>query len=387
MENGLHLRKVAFVANTSWSIYNFRLGIIRKLKSLGIKVVVVAPKDQFSAKLVSEGVDFENLYLDCYGTNPLTDLRTFLSLIKIYKQNKFDFIFHYTIKPNIYGSLAARLCGIPCFSVITGLGKLFMYNNWVLKKFISLIYKIGVRKCQEVWFLNQDDLQTFLELKIVQVSSTFVLHSEGINTRKFYPTNFDLPSGPLKFLYVGRILWQKGIGEYVEAAKKLKEYHKDSIKFGILGFIDPENPDTVPANFISKWQKQGIINYLGETIDVRKYMDEADCIVLPSYREGMSRVLLEAGALGKPIITTDQVGCRDIVKHGVNGLLCQPKDAEDLKRKIEDFIYLPIEEKFRMGRAGRKKVLMEFDEQIIIKKYLEKLGITHQVMENYDTFS
>ena len=371
-------QKVAFVANTSWSIYNFRLGIIKQLQDYGIKVLVIAPKDQFTAKLVAEGVDFEHFYLDNHGTNPLNDIQSFLALVSIYKKHHLEFIFHYTIKPNIYGSLAASWCRIPCISVTTGLGKLTSFSGKLLQWFILKLYKVGLKGCKEVWFLNESDRQFFLEKKLIPKRKAIILNSEGVNTSKFCPINFDLKSGPIIFLLAGRMLWEKGVGEYIAAARIIRQKYPN-IQFHLLGFIDTTDPNGIQPKQVANWQKEGVVNYLGETTDVRPYIDEADCVVLPTfYKEGISRILLEAAAMGKPIIASDQVGCREVIEDGISGFLCPPKDTSALVQRMERIILMEENERYRMGWKGREKVIKEFDESLIIDTYLSKLNLINK---------
>ncbi len=363
--------KIAIVSNTSWSIYNFRLGLIRTLKELGHDVFLISPKDNFSAKLIAEGFSYQNIYMDNYGTSPFNDLKTLRQFIKIYKTHAFDLIFHYTIKPNIYGSLAAYRCNIPSVAITTGLGHLLSYKNVLVQFIVLQSYKMASRLSQQVWFLNEDDQHVFVEKGIVKKEKTYLLQSEGVNTDRFKPKRPFECSPVVKFLFAGRIIWDKGVGEYVNAAKIIKTKYPN-VEFQLLGFINPNNPNSVPIIDIEKWQKEGILNYLGETTDIRKYIDEACCVVLPSYyREGISRVLLEAASMGKPIITTDNVGCRDVVDHKVNGYLCQKKNTEDLALQMEQFMQLTCDERKAMGNNGRQKVLNEFDEKLIIQNYLD----------------
>jgi len=368
-------KRIAFVSNTSWSVYNFRLGLIKHLKNLGHDVSIIAPQDNFSAKLVSEGFTFHHIYTNNYSTNPFHDLKTLLQLRKIYKKNNFDFIFHYTIKPNIYGTLAARWCNIPSVAITTGLGRLFTYNNIIVKKFSKILYQIAARYSKQVWFLNERDLNIFITKGITSKEKTFLLPSEGIDLQKFQPdTNRSIEQKQLTFLFAGRIIWDKGVKEYITAAKIIKEKYPN-INFQMLGFVDPSNPNSVPYKYIQEWQRKNVITYLGETEDVRPFLNETSCLIFPSfYNEGISRILLEAAAMAKPIITTDNVGCRDVVKDNYNGFICQPKDIDDLVNKIERFIKLPSEEKIQMGKNGRKVVLKNFDESIIIQKYIDYLN-------------
>ncbi len=366
--------RIGFVSNTSWSIYNFRFGIIKRLKALGCEVVVIAPRDNFSAKIIAAGITYEALYLDNYGTNPINDGKTLLQLIRIYRRNRLDFVFHYTIKPNIYGSLAAKYTQIPSIAVTTGLGRLLSFKNRLVGLLSFSLYKLALRFSREVWFLNRDDAAIFVRRKIIPSGKAFLLNSEGVNCRSFSPTNFDLKgNGRFHFLYAGRILRDKGIMEFAAVAALLKERYPN-IHFSILGFIDGNHPNAVSPFQIVRWQREGRLTYLGEATDVRPYIDQADCLVFPSYyREGVSRILLEAAAMAKPIITTDHVGCREVVEHGTNGLLCRPRDVESLCKAIEQFLLMADDDRFKLGWNGRKKVLKEFDEELVIEIYLEKL--------------
>ncbi len=371
-----HSKKIALVSNTSWSVYNFRLGLIKRLQKLGHDVTIIAPRDNFTAKLVSEGFSFHHIYTNNYSTNPLNDLRTINHLRKIYKKNNFDFIFHYTIKPNIYGTLAARWCNIPSVAITTGLGRLFSYNNKIVKSLSKRLYQVAARYSKQVWFLNESDLNTFIDKGITHKENTFLLPSEGINLQKFQPNRISQTekTKTLTFLFAGRIIWDKGVKEYVEAAKTIKEKYPD-INFQILGFVDPSNPNSVPYEYIQEWQRKKVITYLGETEDVRPFLEKSSCLIFPSfYNEGISRILLETAAMARPIITTDNVGCRDVVKDGYNGFICVPKDVTSLVQKIEQFIELTSSKKKLMGLNGRKVVVQNFDEEIIIQKYIDFLN-------------
>lgn len=365
--------RIAFVSNTSWSIYNFRLGLIRRLKELGYEVLIIAPKDTLSAKLVAEGFSFQSLYLDNYGSNPLNELRTLRQLIRIYRKYDIQFIFHYTIKPNIYGSIAAKYCGIPSIAITTGLGHLFSFASPVKRKLAGLLYRFALRYSKEVWFLNKEDRETFIESSIVEEEKTFLLPGEGIDINRFKAVSSSSNSTAINFLFAGRIIWDKGLKELAVAAEAIREINPKA-NFQLLGFIDPSNPYAVPFEQIEEWQRQGLFKYLGETADVRPFIDNCSCLIFPSYREGISRVLLEAAAMSKPIITTDNVGCREVVENGVNGFLCKSRDSEDLINKIKTFLLLTEEERQQMGRNGRKKIIREFDEEIVIREYLQTLN-------------
>ena len=262
-------------------------------------------------------------------------------------------------------------------AITTGLGRLFTYNNRIVNKFSKILDQIAARYSKQVWFLNERDLNIFIDKGITTKEKTFLLPSEGIDLQKFQPSTINPnPDKTITFLFAGRIIWEKGIKEYVTAAKIIKEKYSNT-KFQLLGFVDPSNPNSVPYQDIQDWQRKNIITYLGETEDVRPFLNKSTCLIFPSfYNEGISRILLEAAAMAKPIITTDNVGCRDVVKDNLNGFICHPKDIEDLVAKIEKFIKLSSEEKKEMGKNGREVVLKNFDESIIIQKYID-LSLIH----------
>jgi glycosyltransferase involved in cell wall biosynthesis len=367
---------IAIVSNTSWSIYNFRLGLIQHLKKQGFEVLVIAPKDAFSSKLISEGFHYHHVDIQNYGINPLSDIRTAWQLVRIYRKNKVDFIFHYTIKPNIYGTCAAAWCKIPSIAVTTGLGHMFTFKNDLLRFLIVNMYRFAALLSREVWFLNETDKQTFIEHNIVKLKKTYLLPSEGVNTNYFKDDCEPLKNknNKLIFLYAGRLLWEKGIGELVEAARYIKQKY-DFVEFELLGFIDLKNPNTVMPEQISVWQDEKTIHYLGETTDVKSVLCQIDCLLFPSYyREGVSRILLEAASMGKPIITTDNIGCREVVVDNETGYLCQPQNVKDLIDKIEKFIQLSPTQRKAMSMKARQKTVEEFDEDIIIGHYMDKIN-------------
>ncbi|MBL7816371.1 MAG: glycosyltransferase family 4 protein [Saprospiraceae bacterium] len=367
---------IAIVSNTSWSIYNFRLGLIQYLKENGFDVLVIAPKDAFSSKLISEGFHYHHVDIQNYGINPIYDIRTTLQLSRIYRKYKVDFIFHYTIKPNIYGTCAAAWCRIPSIAVTTGLGHMFTFRNDLLRFLIVNMYRFAAFLSREVWFLNETDQQTFINNRIVKSEKTYLLPSEGVNTQYF--VNDCLPlkheTKTLTFLFAGRLLWDKGVGELVEAARYITQKY-DFVNFELLGFIDLNNPNSVMPEQITAWQDEKILHYLGETTDVKSILCHIDCLVFPSYyREGISRILLEAASMGKPIITTDNIGCREVVSDNETGYLCKPQNAQDLIEKIERFIQLSPSEKEEMGTKARQKMVSEFDEKIILQLYMNKIN-------------
>lgn len=372
LENKKH---ILLVANTLWSIYNFRNGLIKSLLKDGYIVTVVGPKDEYAKRLIDLGCNVEFIPISSQGKNPFTDLYLLFNLFLVYKKIKPDFIFHYTIKLNIYGSIAAGLTRCNSVAVTTGLGFVFNQKS-LLTKFITILYTLSFKFANEVWFLNEEDKKVFLDQKIISKDKAFVLESEGVDTDYFsaeYNHTFTTRSSGVTFLLVARMLWEKGIGIYVEAAKLLKQEYPN-INFQLLGACDTENPSAITREKIEMWQREGAIKYLGVSNDIRTYIRDSDCVVLPSfYREGVPRSLMEAASMGKPIITTDNVGCKDVVIDGVTGYLCKIKDVEDLVNAMRKIISASSEEKIIMGNKGREMMINKFDEKIIITTYYNTL--------------
>jgi glycosyltransferase involved in cell wall biosynthesis len=364
-----NIKTIALVSNTSWSLYNFRLGLIRHLKSQGFRIVVIAPKDAFTAKLIAEGIDYKEIEIFNYGTNPVYEIKLIFSLIHLYKAIKPDLIFHYTIKPNIYGSIAARYCGIPSIIITTGLGHLFEFKNWMVRAITIFLYRIACHLSKESWFLNSNDLDVFVYKLIVKKSKTLLLKSEGIDLDWFSPRSASKHPKTTIFLYAGRLLVDKGILVFRDAAETIKrKYHH--VEFQVLGFVDQSNPNSIEYERLLEWQKKKVIIYLGETTDVRPYLANCDCLVFPSYyREGVSRILMEASAMERPIITTDNVGCREVVDNGINGFVIPVRDTQSLVKVMEEFLQMNKTDREIMGKAGRRKMEREFDEALVLNVY------------------
>lgn len=364
--------RIVFSGNTSWSMYNFRLGVMKKFLSLGYEVYTVAPWDNFTEKIEQEGIRVVTIKnLKRSETNPIREFKLLREYISVYKALQPDIIFHFTIKPNIYGTLAARYCNIACISVTTGLGNAFSKKG-VIFLAAKYLYKISSSYSKETWFLNENDRDLFVKSNVLPLSKTFILPGEGVDTSRFPATQYPLKEEPVEFLLIARMLYDKGVGYFVEASKilKAKGYNISSV---LVGDIDKDNPQNIGADQLAKWDAEGAVSYKGGTQNVKPFIENSHCMVLPSfYKEGLPRILLEAACMERPIITAVNPGCVDILDDGVNGFLCQPRDAADLADKMEKFIKLSYLEKINMGKAGRKKVLLKFDENIIIDIYLQK---------------
>jgi glycosyltransferase involved in cell wall biosynthesis len=364
-----HKKKIALVANSAWSVYNFRMDLIRHLL-LSFEVLIIAPEDEFADELKQAGCTYLDIRFNNRSENPLLDYSLYKSLKKIYLSEKPDFIFHYVIKPNIYGSLAAARCGIRSVAVITGLGYTFDRHNW-LNRVVSFLYRIALKRANEVWFLNQEDAGVFVDRKLVSAKKIKILPGEGINTTHFYP-QVNRPVARTKafqFLMSTRLLKSKGVGIYVEAARMLKNKYLD-IRFELIGFFEKNHPDSISELELRHWQKRGIIHYGGFARDVRPFLRQADCFVFPSfYHEGIPRCLLEAAAMEVPIITSLNTGCREVVQEGLNGFLCTPNNAVRLAARMEEMMALTSNQRSALGRNGRELVSKQFGIDRILAEY------------------
>lgn len=310
--------------------------------------------------------------MDNRGTNPAADAALFFRYLSILRREKPATFLGYTIKPNVYGSLAAHALGIPAINNISGLGTAFVRDTW-LTRVVRALYRPALRRSRMVFFQNEDDRQLFLQYDLVNSEQTALLPGSGIDLEAFKPVAAaPKPQGEFRFLLVARLLYDKGVKEFASAAQAVKA-QRPSVECALLGFLDAENRTAVPRAEICRWVKDGIVEYLGTADDVRPHLAAADCIVLPSYREGTPRTLLEAAAMAKPIIATDVPGCREVVEHGRTGLLCKVRDADDLARRMIEMMDMPPDERHAMGAAGRAKMENEFDERFVVDAYLDTL--------------
>jgi len=359
--------KITLVANSTWNIYNFRLNVIDKLLAEGHEVSVIAPIDEYiEYKEKYPTVKHHNLRtMDRDSTNPLKDLVLIVELTRKYRKIKPDLILHYTNKPNIFGGIAARLAGIPSFAMVTGLGYAFIHDGWIQNVTIKL-YRYTSRFHKKFIFENIEDRELFDKLGITKKDQAISIKGCGVDTDYYSPW----PNGKLKpaeeivFTFIGRLLYDKGIREYVEAAKLIrKSYPK--VRFWIVGELDPENPATVDNEDLNKWVENDIVIYHGFKRDVRDFISKSDCIVLPSYREAIPRTITEGMSMGKAVITTDVAGCREAVDVGVNGYLADVRSITSLTNTMKSYINLSAQARHDMGDAGRKKALEEFDDKKI----------------------
>ena len=367
------MKKIVLVANTSWSMIKFRSGIIKRLISEGYRLYVVAPYDHFADDLEKMGCIYIDIPMNNKGTNIFADLLLMKRLYTLYKELHPDLIFHYTIKPNIYGTLAAKKAGIKSIAVITGLGYTFINDN-LTAKVAKFLYKLSLKHATQVWFINVEDRNKFLLYNLVPRNKIELLPSEGVDVDYYKPMPSSKEDEKFHFILIARMLWDKGVGEYVKAAKELRKKYPH-VTWQLLGFIDAQNPKAISKEQMEYWAQEGYIEYLGTAEDVRPYIAQADCIVLPSYREGMSMILLESASMGKPIIATNVPGCRDLINHKVSGLLCKARDYCDLMQQMEKMLRLSPEERVQMGIAGREIITSEYNQELVIEKYLATIQL------------
>lgn len=367
--------KILICANAAWNLFNFRSSLIRALVTQGYEVVTVAPNDAYAARLTELGCRFVALPMDNQGTHPGRDAWLLWRFWRLFRREQPDVYLGYTIKPNVYGSLAAHALGIPAINSIEGLGAVFIKDGWLVRLVRSL-YRLALRPAAKVFFLNNDDRQLFIAKDLVRVGVADLLPGSGIDLAHFSMMRLNAintGTNKFRFLLIGRMLRDKGVGEYMAAAKLIRR-HWPYVECCLLGFLDVQNPAAISRAQMETWVAEGHVNYLGVSDDVRAEIIAADCVVLPSYREGTPRTLLEAAAMGRPIIATDAVGCREVVDDGKNGFLCKVRDVEDLAAKMEQMLSLTHEQRVEMGGHGRKKMEAEFDEQIVIRRYLDAVA-------------
>ncbi len=362
-----------------------RFNLAKALKDNGYTVVFVSSSDKFitsddrsipSGDVYSKKIEKEFEYYDINisrkGTNPFVDLKTMYNFYKVYKEIRPDIILHYTAKPNIYGTIAASLLGIPVINNIAGLGTLFIRQSMVTEV-VKKLYRFSQKRASKVFFQNPDDMNLFIGSNLVAREKSGLLPGSGVDLKKFKPINKEKDDSKFRFLLISRLLKDKGILEYIEAIKIIKNKYQN-VEFEILGAIDKGNKTAISKEMLQNWIDDGLISYLGVIDNVQNVIADADCVVLPSYREGTPRSLLEASAMEKPIIATNAVGCKEVVDDGINGYLCEVKNSVDLADKLEKMLALSDAERKNMGKKGREKVLKEFDEKIVFEKYLESIG-------------
>lgn len=365
--------KVLLVANTGWYLYNFRLPLARFLRTRGTDVVMVCPWDPYVERCQAEGFRWIDLNLDRRSLNPLREAWTVLQMVRIYRQERPSAVHHFTIKCVLYGTVAAKLSGSRAVvNAVTGLGHLFLGAGWtarLLRPAVKWAYRrvLTARRVRSVVFQNVDDLQVFEDAGLVAPDRTVLIRSSGVDLKRFAPRPGapDQPPAPI-VLFASRLIAEKGICEFVQAARALKAKGINAT-FQIAGAPDPGNPSSIPDERCEQWRREGAVDILGHVDAIEDLIAMSSIVVLPSYREGTPRILLEAAAMGKPIVTTDAPGCREAVEQGKNGILIPVRDAETLAIAIERLLDDPALRR-QMGSAGRAKMVREFDDRDVARR-------------------
>ena len=390
--------KIIISANAAWNLVNFRSNLIKSLIIMGHEVYAVSPEDENSLTLIKLGCQFISIDIDNNGVDPFKDFQLLLTYYKLFRKIRPHVYLGFTIKPNIYGSLAAQLFKIPSINNVSGLGTAFIIETWVTKC-VQILYKLAFRGSHCIIFQNPEDRDLFINRQIICINNKslnpsvqlvpgsgvdlnyFCLHSKNFLIKSefnfcssLHTTYTTKRETDFIFLFIGRVIKDKGVVEFVEAAKIIKQKLLN-VRFLILGFLDAKNSSAISRIVMDNWVEEGLIEYLGEVSDVRDAIVFSDCVVLPSYREGTPRALLEAAAMERPLIATNVPGCREVIEDGVNGYLCRSQDALDLSLKMLNMIALKSSDREKMGRNGRQKIEREFDEQIVINKYRDLIGL------------
>lgn len=357
------MKQLLVLTNNIGGLHSFRKEVMKAFVDAGYEVCISAPdKDPRSSYFEQIGCKVIHTTFQRRSMNPIGDLRLLWKYGKLIWRIKPNAVLTYTIKPNIYGGIACRLLNVPQVANITGLGDSIENGGW-LQKLTLALYRIGLGKARTVFFQNQRNKE-FIVSRHITRGENILLPGSGVNLEHHTLQPYPQDENIVKFLFIARLLKDKGTEEYFETAKNIKRKYPHT-EFQILGACEGKYQEELDLLV-----GQGIINYLGTTTDVRPYIGNAHCTVMPSYHEGMSNVNLESAANGRPIITTNIPGCRETVDDNVTGLLANPRDTADLTDKVEKFIRLPYTQKKEMGLAGRKKIEREFNRQLVIERYL-----------------
>lgn len=360
------MKRVLILANNDVGLYNFRKELIRELLKQKHEVFISLPHGSKVNKLEKLGCKFIETKLDRRGTNPITDIKLFIKYISILNNIRPHVVLTYTVKPNLYGGIACRLKGIPYICNVTGLGSGFL-NKGLTQSVIKTLSKRSFTTAQCVMVQNSADMEILKQSKTIKGNGRLIPGS-GVNLSEYEVLPYPKEDSPIQFNFIARIMKDKGIDEYLEAAKIIKAKYPEII-FNVIGDIEQENYRVILEEYTNK----KIINYKGFQSNIKMVIEESHCTINPSYTEGMSNVLLESAACGRPIIASNIPGCREILSEGISGYTFKVKESSHLVEQIERFIRLPYQSKVQMGVEGRKKIEKMFDRQIIINEYIEEI--------------
>ncbi|SCJ98220.1 colanic acid biosynthesis glycosyltransferase WcaL [uncultured Clostridium sp.] len=373
------MKKVLMLGNSDIVIYNFRRELIEKMIKSGYEVYVSLPYSKKIKALKDMGCIFINTEINGRGTDIFEDIKLCLEYLKILIKVRPDVVLTYTVKPNIYGGIACRLMRIPYICNITGLGSGYLKSGLV-KKIIKILSRISYRKANKIFFQNTSDMNTLINDRIL-TENYDLLPGSGVNLERYNVLDYPDKESEVNFSFIARVMKDKGIEEYLEAAKSIKlNYPK--VNFSVIGKIE----EVKYRNILSEYERRGIIKYEGFNDDIVPVIKKSSCIINSSYSEGMSNVLLEGAACGRPLIASDIPGCREIIDNGINGLLFKVKSTDELIEKIDKFINLDYKEKVLMGLAGRIKVQDSFNRDIVVDKYMNLINSIERNNKKYKVF-
>lgn len=349
-------------------MYNFRLPVLQYFMRAGYAVHVIASKDDFAQQLLEQGCVVHDVVFNNRTLNPVADVKLYRQLVRLYREIQPQKVFHYFVKPNIYGSLAANYLGIPSVPIVAGLGYAFIKKQWLLW-LVKNLYKKAFAHVPQVWFLNKENADVFVAMQIIPASKVFILPGEGVDASYFKPQPLAQNPKPFVFLMLTRMLQKKGVSVFAQAAEILlnKGY---AIECRVMGFFEDNHPDTIPLEDIQAWKAKGLLHFPGFTQDVKPALQQAHCFVLPTlYNEGVPRSLLEAACMHIPMIATNQTGCREIIDHQKTGLLCEINNAQSLAQAMETVLTMPRPAMETMVQNAHAKVVQQFEVSHILRHY------------------
>jgi len=358
--------------NAAWNIWNFRRPLVEALRGDGHRITVLAPPDDAVSELEGLGCRVRPLQMSVKGLNPMADLKLQRRFGRIFREERPDAILSYTIKNNIFGARAAASAGIPFVPNVTGLGTAFLSGK-LLQAVTEQLYRRSFTDLPVIFFQNEDDRDLFLDRRLVKAHQARLLPGSGIDLQRFAPAPMPTAHEPTVFLMIARLLRDKGVAEFVEAARRVKGRHPH-LRFQLLGAVGTENRSAIDRQTLEGWVAEGVVEYLGTTVDVRPAIAASSCVVLPSYREGAPRTLIEAAAMARPLIATNVPGCRAVIDRDISGLFCDLRSAESLAAAMERFLALSPKARCAMGMAGRAKMEREFDQALIVDAYRAALA-------------
>jgi glycosyltransferase involved in cell wall biosynthesis len=362
---------VLVTVNASWNLLNFRSSLLEALIADGHQVTALASPDACTPRIEAMGCRFLPLRMDSKGLSPNRDLALLVRFLRHFRRERPDVVLGYTIKNNVYGALAARVLGIPFLPNVSGLGTAFLSSAW-LQILAKNLYRAAFRSVPVVFFQNADDRALFVQYGLVDPARTHVLPGSGIDLERFAPSPTRKRAG-VRFVLIARMLRDKGVVEFVDAARIVRKSNPQA-EFHLIGPAGAENRSAIDAWEIEQWVREGIVTYIGPVEDVRPHIAASDCVVLPSYREGAPRSLIEGSAMARPVIATDVPGCRFVVEREVTGLLCEVRNAESLAVQMRRMIALGPEGRMSMGKAARLKMERDWDERHVIAAYRMQLA-------------